>query len=209
MLHDLGSGCLLDTAAFGLAHEPMPQESISAGVSLAFFSGDKLLGGPQAGLVAGDEELLGKISQHPLARAVRIDKLSMAALIATLLHYVKDEASEKVPVWRMIAEPAKSLMDRACRWQSALRGESKVVEGFSTVGGGSLPGETLPTSLLSLAGDAGGGGAEGLAARLRDGNPPVIGRIEDERILLDPRTVLPEQDDLLLAVVADALQDGD
>ena len=208
VLHDLGSGCLLDTATFGLAHEPMPQESISAGVSLAFFSGDKLLGGPQAGIVAGDKELVDKVSRHPLARAVRIDKLSMAALTATLLHYVKDEASERVPVWRMIAEKPDSLRARSGRWQSALGGGSKVVEGFSTAGGGSLPGETLPTSLLSLTADAGGGGAEGLAARLRDGSPPVVGRIEDERVLLDPRTVPPEQDDQLLEVVAQALGKG-
>jgi L-seryl-tRNA(Ser) seleniumtransferase len=201
VLHDLGSGCLLDTAAFGLAHEPMPQESVAAGVSLAFFSGDKLLGGPQAGVIVGEPELVGLVSRHPLARAVRIDKLSLAALSATLLHYVRDEATQKIPIWRMVSEPTEDLKSRANRWKKYLGPRSSVVKGLSTIGGGSLPGETLPTSLLSL----GAGGAEALAARLRRGEPPVIGRIEDERVLLDPRTVLPEQDDALLKVVGRAL----
>ena len=109
VLHDLGSGCLLDTTAFGLAHEPMPQESMAAGASLAFFSGDKLLGGPQAGIIVGDASLIGQVSKYPLARAVRIDKLSMAALGATLLHYVREEATERVPVWRMISEAPGDL----------------------------------------------------------------------------------------------------
>ena len=209
VLHDLGSGCLLDTTAFGLAHEPMPQESIAAGASLAFFSGDKLLGGPQAGIIVGDTELVARVEKHPLARAVRIDKLSMAALSATLLHYVRDEAPQKVPVWRMIAERADDLESRATRWAESAGGPASVIEGFSTIGGGSLPGETLPTSLLSL--DTGGvpGGAEALAARLREGDPPLVGRIEDERVLLDPRTVLPDQDDALLRVVAEALANAD
>ena len=112
VLHDLGSGCLLDTADFGLAHEPMPQESVAAGVGLAFFSGDKLLGGPQAGIVVGTAELVSKLARHSLARAVRIDKLSMAALTATLLHYVREEAIDKVPIWQMIAEPQSSLNSR-------------------------------------------------------------------------------------------------
>ena len=209
VLHDLGSGCLLDTAVFGLAHEPTPQESIAAGVSLAFFSGDKLLGGPQAGIIAGDPDLVAKVSRHPLARAVRIDKLSMAALTATLVHYVKDEATHKIPVWRMVAEPADSLESRATRWRESLGQRCSVAEGSSTIGGGSLPGEVLPTTLLSL--DTGGaiGGADALLERLRRGNPPVIGRIEDERVLLDPRTVLPEQDEALIGVVGQALDTAD
>ena len=205
VLHDLGSGCLLDTAAYGLAHEPMPQESIAAGASLAFFSGDKLLGGPQAGIIVGDPASVDKTSSHPMARAVRIDKLSMAALSATLLHYVKGEAAEKLPVWRMIAESPDSLESRATRWHESLGHASSVVGGFSTIGGGSVPGETVPTTLLSL--DAGGisGGADGLAKLLRAGDPPVVGRIEDEHVLLDPRTVLPEQEEALLSVVRQAV----
>ena len=207
VLHDLGSGCLLDTSAYELAHEPMPQESVAADVSLAFFSGDKLLGGPQAGVIVGESGLVETVSRHPLARAVRIDKLSMAALTATLLHYVKDEAPRKVPVWRMIAETAETLEARANRWQSAVAQGTSVVQGRSTIGGGSLPDETLPTFLLSL--DATGlqGGSDGLASRLRRGEPPVIGRIDDARVLLDPRTVLPEQEEALLSVVGRALGD--
>ena len=206
VLHDLGSGCLLDTADFGLAHEPMPQESVAAGVSLAFFSGDKLLGGPQAGIIVGEETLVARVSRHPLARAVRIDKLGMAALGATLLHYIRDEATREIPIWRMIAESGEALAARATGWAAALGHSVKVVGGHSTIGGGSLPGEVLPTSLVSLAGDA-HGGAEGLGRRLRAGTPPVLGRIEDERVLLDPRTVLREQDDDLMRVVSGALSD--
>jgi L-seryl-tRNA(Ser) seleniumtransferase len=209
VLHDLGSGCLLDTAQFGLAHEPMPQESIAAGVSLALFSGDKLLGGPQAGVIAGKAALVELAARHPMARAVRIDKLSIAALSATLIHYIKEEAVEKVPVWRMIAESAKHLEERARRWSAAIGDGSSVVGGLSTVGGGSLPGETLSTWLVALDCTGRPGGAEGLAGRMRHGHPPVVGRIEEERVLLDPRTVLPEQEAVLLEAVRDALSGGE
>ncbi len=205
VLHDLGSGCLLDSAEFGIAHEPMPQESVAAGASLSFFSGDKLLGGPQAGIIVGDADLVATVSKHPLARAVRIDKLSMAALTSTLLHYVKNEATERVPVWRMLSESVGSLDERANRWQVALGHRSSVVSGKSTVGGGSLPGEVLPTSLLALDGNGVEGGADGLAARLRLGEPAVVGRIENEQVLLDPRTVLDEQEEALLRVAGEAL----
>ena len=191
VLHDLGSGCLLDTAKYGLAHEPMPQTSIAAGADLAFVSGDKLLGGPQAGIVAGTEEMVGLVSRHPLARAVRIDKLSMAALSATLLHYVRGEAEREVPIWRMVSASADDIASRAGAWASDLGGRTRA--GLSTIGGGSLPGETLPTTVLALDGGA-HGGADALAARLRRASTPVIGRIEDDEVLLDPRTVLPEQD---------------
>ena len=201
VLHDLGSGCLLDTTVFGLAHEPMPQQSVSAGASLAFFSGDKLLGGPQAGIVVGDADAVTRLSKHPLARAVRIDKLSMAALSATLLHYVKEEATDKVPVWRMASESVESLEERATRWKESAGDTASVVAGYSTVGGGSLPGEVMPTSLLSLDAAAMPGGATALAASLRAARTPVIGRIEQERVLLDPRTVLREQDDDLSEAV--------
>ena len=208
LLHDLGSGCLLDTTEFGLAHEPMPQESIGAGASLAFFSGDKLFGGPQAGIIVGKRDMVDAISRHPLARAVRIDKLSMAALATTLLHYVKDEATDSVPIWRMIATTGSQLQPRALRWQEALGQRASVVQGHSTIGGGSLPGETLPTWLVGLETEGVEGGAEALAKRLRQGSPPVLGRIEDERVLLDPRTVLAEQEEALLDVVKQALIGG-
>ena len=206
VLHDLGSGCLLETERLGLAHEPMPQESAAAGVDVMFFSGDKLLGGPQAGIIAGSRRMLDVVSRHPLARAVRIDKLSMAALNSTLLHYVKEEAEREVPVWRMIGAKPDELRARAETWQRALDGklcDAQVVETTSAIGGGSLPGETLPTWALSLPPDD--AGAARLAGRLRAADPPVIGRVERDALLLDPRTVLPNEDDALLAALAQAL----
>ena len=205
VLHDVGSGCLLDTATYGLAHEPMPQESIAAGAGLVFFSGDKLLGGPQAGIIVGKKDLVDVAARHPLARAVRIDKLSMAALSATLLHYVKQEEEEKVPVWRMISAPLEELEATSRRWSEALGLHSGVAESQSTIGGGSLPGETLRSCVVSI--DAAGypGGAAALTTSLRNALPPVVGRIEEERVLLDPRTVLPEQEKALLRSVRSVL----
>ncbi len=203
VLHDLGSGCLLETERFGLAHEPMPQESAAAGVDVMFFSGDKLLGGPQAGIIAGSRRMVDVVSRHPLARAVRIDKLSMAALNATLLHYVKGEAEREVPVWRMIGATPDDLRARAERWRRAIAGEAcdaRVVEAESAIGGGSLPGETLPTWALSVSGVD----TARLAERLRAADPPVIGRVERDALLLDPRTVLDDEDDALLAGLAGA-----
>jgi len=203
LLDDLGSGCLLDTRAFGLAPEPTPQESLAAGADLVLFSGDKLLGGPQAGIVLGGRELVSALKRHPLARAARLDKTSIAGLAATLLHYLRGEALTKVPVWRMIAAPVDELGRRARRWAAACRQagvRARVVEGRSMVGGGSLPEESLPTRLLALGGD-GSLDAEALARRLRTGDPPVIGRIERDTLLLDPRTVDPRQDRLLMEAV--------
>ena len=205
VLHDVGSGCLLDTLDFGLAHEPMPQESIAAGCGLALFSGDKLLGGPQSGIVVGQRELVRRLEGHPLHRAMRIDKLSLAALTATLLHYLKGEATQVIPIWRMIATPVEALEKRARGWQKAVGKRATVVESESTIGGGSLPGETLPTWVLALSAEAIPGGADGLAKRLRDTDPPVIARIEGDRVLLDPRTVLPEEEEPLLRGVKAAV----
>jgi L-seryl-tRNA(Ser) seleniumtransferase len=204
VLHDLGSGCLLDTADYGLAHEPMPQESLAAGVDLAFFSGDKLLGGPQAGLIAGTTEAVGRLARHPVARAVRTDKMSLAALASTLLHYLRGEAPEKVPVWTMIAASPEDIAKRAGAWSQEIGEASEVVEARSTIGGGSLPGETLPSFALAI--DSKEIGASALVARLRAAPTPVIARIEDERVLLDPRTVLPTQDAELLAGLASVIR---
>lgn len=205
VLHDLGSGCLLDTADFGLAHEPMPQESVAAGVSLSFFSGDKLLGGPQAGIIVGDEALVSVVSSHPLARAVRIDKVGIAALSATLMHYIKEEATREIPIWRMISRPADEIGTTADRWAASIGRGADVVDGLSTIGGGSLPGEVLSSKLVRLGPTGGTGGPDALAQRLRRGTKPVIARIEDDSVLLDPRTVLPGQEDDLLKTVSEAL----
>ncbi|MBI4339830.1 MAG: L-seryl-tRNA(Sec) selenium transferase [Chloroflexi bacterium] len=207
VLHDLGSGCLLDTAQFGLAHEPTPQESINAGVDLAFFSGDKLLGGPQAGIAVGKQEAVQRMARHPLARAVRLDKLSLAALTATLLHYLKDEALREIPTWRMIALSPQVIHRRALRWRRAIGPRASVVKGESTVGAGSLPGETLPTWLVALDPAGGDGGADALAARLRSGDPPVIARIAEGQVVLDPRTLLPGEDAALVKICLEALRE--
>lgn len=205
VLHDLGSGCLLETTAFGLAHEPMPQESIRAGADLAFFSGDKLLGGPQAGIVIGKKQWVRLLARHPLARAVRIDKVSLAGLATTLLHYLKGEAVAKIPIWQMIARPLATLEQQALAWQEAIGPSARVEKGESTIGGGSLPGETLPTWLVSLSPEGIPGGAKGLARRLRQQTPPIIARIQGERVVLDPRTVLPAEEEALLRAVRTAL----
>jgi L-seryl-tRNA(Ser) seleniumtransferase len=198
VLHDLGSGCLLDTSSFGLAHEHMPQESLKSGVPLAFFSGDKLLGGPQAGIAIGDRDLINKMKEHPLARAVRIDKMNLAALTTTLLHYMKGEALTKIPIWTMIAANTDQIKDRALRWQKIIGGQ--VITGHSTVGGGSLPGEMLPTWLLSLNPKT-LGGPQNLSQALRDQIPPIVTRIEKDNVVLDPRTVLLEEEADLLRIL--------
>ena len=196
VLHDVGSGSLLPTEKYGMLHEPTPQESVKDGAGLVFFSGDKLLGGPQAGIVVGKKDLLDRLARHPLARAVRIDKLSLASLSATLVHYLRGEAEQEIPVWRMISTPEGDLKKRATSWQSGLECPSAVTESRSAVGGGSLPGETLPSWVLSV--DCQSTGAEEVMRRLRENNPPVVARIDEDRVLLDPRTVLPEEDGPLL-----------
>ena len=205
VLDDLGSGCLLDTTRFGLAPEPLVPQSIAAGVGLAFFSGDKLLGGPQAGIIAGKKALVEKLKRHPLARAVRVDKVTLAGLAATLLHYLKGEAETRVPVWRMIAMPLGEIEGRARAWAEQLPGRGEVVSGESMVGGGSLPGATLPTRLLAVSVKGRSGQAQELARRLRFQEPPVVGRIERNRLLFDPRTVFPEEDEAFLRALRSVL----
>jgi len=194
LLDDIGSGCLLDVTQFGLAAEPTVQESLAAGADLCLFSGDKLLGGPQAGIIVGREELIDRLRRHPLARAVRTDKATIAALHATLLHYLRGEALTEVPVWRMIATPIADIERRARRWARAIPG-AKVIDGRSMIGGGSLPEESLATKLVAIP----LAGAGDLARRLRTGDPVVVGRVEDGALLLDPRTVLPGEDQHLIA----------
>jgi L-seryl-tRNA(Ser) seleniumtransferase len=195
LVDDLGSGALLDTAAFGLEHEPTVQESLSAGLDLIAVSGDKLLGGPQAGLLLGRRAIIDQLKRHPLARAVRADKLCLAGLAATLDHYRRGEALTHIPIWQMIARPLESIRAQAEAWRAQVGGA--VIEGLSAVGGGSLPGETLPTALLALAHPA----PDAALARLRAADPPVIARIADDRLLFDPRTVLPGQEALVLKAI--------
>jgi L-seryl-tRNA(Ser) seleniumtransferase len=205
LFDDLGSGTLLDTTPYGLAHEPTIQESVAAGASLVSCSGDKLLGGPQAGLILGRADLIAQLKGFPLTRALRVDKTTLAGLQATLHHYLLGEAAEKVPVWRMISQDEATLKRRARSWIRRLKGlgvDAQVVPGRSAVGGGSLPGETLPTYLVAVVAAS----PDSVAARLRTGEPPVIARIEDDRVVLDPRTVLPDQEAVLMPLVAEAVR---
>jgi L-seryl-tRNA(Ser) seleniumtransferase len=192
LVDDLGSGALLDTAQFGLDHEPTVQESLQAGCDVVCFSGDKLLGGPQAGLIVGRQAVIEQLKRHPLARAVRADKLTLAALNATLLLYRQERVLTHVPVWWMMARPLAELQATAARWAAAVGGE--VIVGESTVGGGSLPGAMLPTALLALTVAS----PDAFLTGLRHAETPVIARIAADRILIDPRTVFPEQEAALL-----------
>jgi L-seryl-tRNA(Ser) seleniumtransferase len=198
ILDDIGSGSLMDTTSFGLAPEPMVQQSVKVGTSLTFFSGDKLLGGPQAGIIIGEKQYVDKLKRHPLARALRIDKTRLAGLAATLLHYLKEEAVTKIPVWRMIAAPLKEIEKRAQSWAKACG--AKVIDGETMVGGGSLPGGSLPTKLVAIK----GGGA--LAKKLRSFPVPIIGRVEKDLLLLDPRSVLPEEDTVVIKALTSLLK---
>ncbi len=204
LIDDLGSGCLLDTTRFGLPAEPTPQESLTAGAHLALFSGDKLLGGPQAGIIVGRGEVVERLRRHPLARAVRMDKANIAGLAATLNHYLKDEALERIPVWRMIAAPLDGIARRARRWARSVGHGAMLIDGLSVVGGGSLPEEGLPTKLLALPA-ADGRPTEAFARRLRAHEPPVVARIERDTVLLDPRTVLPREDRTVVEALRAAL----
>lgn len=193
VMDDLGSGTLLDTAEFGLAHEPMIQESLASGADLVCFSGDKLLGGPQAGIIVGKSILVNKLKQHPLARAIRADKLCLSGLSATLLHYLKSEALSEIPVWVMISQPLDVIHKRASSWINSI-GHGRIIQGNSTVGGGSLPGETLPTWLVAFNLQ----NPNRIITELRNSITPIIARLENEQVVLDPRTVLLHQEEILL-----------
>ena len=194
VVDDLGSGALFDTAKYGFAHEPTVQESLAAGVDLVCVSGDKLLGGPQSGLIIGRQALIDKLKKHPLARAVRADKTCLAGLTATLLHYLKDEAEREIPIWRMMSSPLEQIKSRAEEWCHVL-GQGHVIQSESTVGGGSLPEECIPTYVLALDVRS----PDKFLKRLREANPPIIARTEKNQVLLDPRTVL--DDELLLSTL--------
>lgn len=200
VLEDLGSGALLDTSRFGLAPEPTLTAAIAAGADLVMASADKLLGGPQGGIIIGSTSWVERVARHPLARAVRADKTALAGIAATLCHYLRGEAETRVPIWRMIAAPESVIRERAIRLAAALgQGvrSSGVEPVHSTVGGGSLPGETLPSWALVLS-PTSGERVDTFARRLRLGDPGIFGRIDRDRLLLDLRTVLPEDDEILL-----------
>jgi L-seryl-tRNA(Ser) seleniumtransferase len=200
---DLGSGFMgVPRNIPALRDEPTGAASIAAGAAVVMFSGDKLLGGPQAGIIAGSASTIARVRQHPLMRAVRADKMTYAALEATLEEYAADRASDTVPVVRMIAAPIEQISRRAEALAERFTSAglvAEVVDGFSTIGGGSAPGSRLPTRLVALTLPA-----ERLEASLRAQQPPVIARIENGRVVLDLRTVPPGEDDRLLLLVSEA-----
>lgn len=205
IIDDLGSGALLETARFGMASEPTIRQRLEAGASVITASGDKLLGGPQAGIIAGEKRWIDLIAAHPLARAVRADKSSLAGIAATLRHYAFGEAEERIPIWRMISATPSQLASRAAAISAdlGLDGvDARVVETRSAVGGGSLPGQTQPSQAVAF--DV--VGTEEVARRLRTGSPPVFPRIDAGLLLVDLRAVLPEQDAALTRALLDALR---
>jgi L-seryl-tRNA(Ser) seleniumtransferase len=200
LLYDQGSGALLDVTRFGLEPEPTVLEGVQAGADVLAFSGDKLLGGPQAGILCGAADVIGRLKKHPLARAVRADKMCLAALAATLKHYLTDQALTKIPVWRMIARPLPEIEVEAEKWATRLSEQgvqAKAMDGLSMVGGGSLPGTSLPTRVVAVEVEH----VDEFARYLRSDKMPLVGRIQDESFLIDPRSVLPEQADRLIEIV--------
>jgi L-seryl-tRNA(Ser) seleniumtransferase len=210
VVEDLGSGCLVDLSAAGI-HEPTARESVEAGFSLVLFSGDKLLGGPQAGIIAGKKELVAKVRRHPLFRALRVDKLTITAMEATLRAYLR-AAWNEIPAQRMIRASVEEIAERAARLADSLRPQLpslkahvEIVDGHSLVGGGSTPSQSLRTKLLRITSTR--YSAADLEARLRKGlaGIPVIARIEEDRLILDLRTVFPEQERTLAESLVAAL----
>jgi len=206
----IGTGSEPDRNRIGYLHhplwsaEPAVQDSVAAGVDICCFSGDKLLGGPQAGIIVGRTELVDRVRRHPLMRALRVDKLTYAALEATLTEYAAGRAAQTIPVQRMLAATADEIRRRAeavaARIRVAEGWRVELVPGASAVGGGSAPGVELPTCLVALA--RRGLSTDALEQRLRGLTPPVIARVETDRVLLDLRTVLPDQDQELAALVS-------
>jgi L-seryl-tRNA(Ser) seleniumtransferase len=189
-IYDVGSGLLVDLSAWGLEHEPRVPDAVAAGAGLVLFSGDKLLGGPQAGCLVGRQDLVARCRTNPLARALRADKLTLAALAATLaLYHEADAAIRSIPVLTMLTLDPDELARRATQLAALCPAQvlAQTTRGESAVGGGSFPGAVLPTTLVVL--DAGSLGADGLALRLRLGEPPVVARVANDRVLLDPRTL--------------------
>ena len=203
LIEDLGSGWLRDAPAPSpLQDEPSVQASIAAGVDVVCFSGDKLLGGPQAGLIVGRASLVARVRTHPLMRSVRVDKLTYAALEATLAEHLAGRAGQSVPVLRMIETSTGAIAARAEAMIARISTPpvtATLVDAFSTIGGGSAPGRELPTRAIALA--HAGMSAADLESRLRAGTPPIITRIENGRVLLDLRTVLPDEDELVVEAI--------
>ena len=197
VVEDLGSGALVDLAQYGLPHERTVQEAIADGIDLVTFSGDKVLGGPQAGIIAGSAPLIARLRSNPLIRALRVDKLTFAALIATLQCYAAPERRAEIPFFAMLAVTVDALRERAQRYCEAISG-AIVIESSAYVGGGSLPQATIPSIAIAL---QPAGGATLAAERLRHAQLPIVARVEEARLLLDLRTIAPHEDAAVIAAL--------
>lgn len=210
-MYDLGSGCLIDLKPYGIHNEPSAQEVVKAGVDIITFSGDKLLGGPQGGVIAGRTKYLENIQKNPLARAVRIDKLTIAAFEATLMEYLAmDNAGKAIPVLAMLLQSPEEIRSRANKIASRLRkslGDEKidVVRDSSKAGGGSLPEIQFPTFSVSIKSNR--ITVNELESRLRHSSPPVIARIKDQALLLDARTIRKQEIDTVVRLVVSSLSE--
>jgi L-seryl-tRNA(Ser) seleniumtransferase len=203
IMEDLGSGALLDLTTVGVSGETGVAESLAAGVDVITYSGDKLLGGPQAGMLSGKPDVIARMRANPLFRALRVDKLTYAALESTLLAYIRQD-HDSIPALRMMRLSREEIGARAARIAGQIPPAYcvELIDGESVIGGGAAPGATLKTRLLALSLD--GESADDLAAHLRHADPPLIARVEQDRVLLDLRTVFPEQDEQALAALRDA-----
>jgi L-seryl-tRNA(Ser) seleniumtransferase len=209
VIDDIGSGALLDFNRFGFQGEPVARASIAAGADLVLFSGDKLLGGPQAGIIAGRKESIQKIEKDPLMRAFRLDKMTLAALETTLRIYLNEErALREIPVLRMLGTPLAELRQRAESLAERLAkldriSKARAAQDVAYVGGGSLPDQAMQTWVVEI--EARDLSDADLAARLRTGVPPVMGRVRDGKLVLDVRTVFTEQEEELVKAVVRAV----
>ena len=201
VVDDLGSGALLDTTDFGLPHEPTPAERLADGADVVTFSGDKLVGGPQAGYLVGVGAVIGRLRRDPLARAMRPDKVTLAAVAATLALYRAGTAATAIPLWRQVSTPVDTLRARSAKLAALIGERAVVVDTEATIGGGALPGETLASVGVALRVP----GPVRLAERLRLGGPAVIGRIEGGALILDLRAIDPSDDRALADAVVRAL----
>jgi L-seryl-tRNA(Ser) seleniumtransferase len=202
LMEDLGSGALFDLRSVGIQGEPGVLDSLRTGVDIVTYSGDKLLGGPQAGLISGNSDLIARMRANSLFRALRVDKLIYAALEATLLAYIRRD-HEAIPTLRMMRLTKEAIGERAAKLTTRIDSpklRTEIMDGESILGGGSAPSSVLPTQVLALSCE--GLSADGLAAHLRNSQPPIIARIEEGRVLLDLRTVFPEQDIAIAAALA-------
>ncbi len=199
IIEDLGSGALVDFAEYGLPHERTVQEAVADGIDLITFSGDKLLGGPQAGIIAGAEHLTARLRNNPLMRALRVDKLTFAGLVETLRLYASPETRAQIPLLRMLGATSEELRARAERYRTAIE-DFAITETAAFVGGGALPEQGLPSLALAYAKNV-----ETNARRLRQGTPPIVARVEGGRLLLDLRSILPEQDAQAISILQKTL----